>query len=119
MLSGLPPKADFPILETTPAASFSRTPPSLSRASPRSRALACGPRGAEGKRPLDGREAEARLRIRDDMFQGRLAENPEKAHTRDAPRINTTSGMPNAMLAHVPSVTHGFGRSRIGTPCSA
>ena len=55
----------------------------------------------------------------EDIIQGCLAENPEKAHTKDAPRINTTSGMPNAIVAHVPNVTHGFGRSRIGTPWSA
>jgi hypothetical protein len=32
-------------------------------------------------------------------IQDRLAANPEKAHTRDAPRISTASGMPNAMIA--------------------
>jgi hypothetical protein len=49
----------------------------------------------------------------------RLAANPEKAHTRDAPRTNTASGMPNAMLAHIPRVTQGFGGSRVGILCSA
>ena len=43
------------------------------------------------------------------LIQGRLAANPEKAHTRDAPRASTASGMPNAMLAHTPTVAHGFG----------
>ena len=43
--------------------------------------------------------------------QGRLAANPEKAHTRDAPRTSTASGMPNAMAAHIPRVFHGFGSS--------
>jgi hypothetical protein len=36
-------------------------------------------------------------------IQGRLAANPEKAHTRDDPRISTTSGMPNAMAAAAPT----------------
>ena len=37
----------------------------------------------------------------------RLAANPEKAHTREAPRTSTTNGMPTAMLAHIPSVAQG------------
>ena len=37
------------------------------------------------------------------MFQGRLAADPKKAH----PRISTTSGMPNAMVAHISSFAHG------------
>jgi hypothetical protein len=42
MFSGLPPKTDLPPdLRTTPAASFSRTPPSRPRASARSRASEC------------------------------------------------------------------------------
>ena len=41
-------------------------------------------------------------------YQERLAANPEKAHTRDAPRTSTASGMPNAMLAHIPTVAQGF-----------
>jgi len=46
MASGLPPKTDLPPdLRTTPAANSSRTPSSRPRASARSRALACGPRG--------------------------------------------------------------------------
>ena len=36
-------------------------------------------------------------------IQGRLAADPKKAH----PRISTTSGMPNAMAAHISSVAHG------------
>jgi len=43
------------------------------------------------------------------LTQGRLAANPEKAHTRDDSRTSTASGMPNAMLAHTPSVAQGFG----------
>ena len=37
------------------------------------------------------------------MFQGRSAADPKKAH----PRISTTSGMPNAMVAHISSLAHG------------
>src|SRR5215471_13539701 len=37
------------------------------------------------------------------MFQGRSAADPKKAH----PRISTTSGMPNAMVAHISSFAHG------------
>src|SRR5262245_47806288 len=44
--SGLPPD-----LRTTPSASSSRPPPSRPRASPRSRASACGPRGARKLAP--------------------------------------------------------------------
>src|SRR5215831_9706836 len=40
--SGLPPKADFPILELTPAASSWQMLSSRPRASPRSRVWACG-----------------------------------------------------------------------------
>src|SRR5215470_3941813 len=36
-------------------------------------------------------------------IQGRLAADPKKAH----PRISTTSGMPNAMVAHISSRGHG------------
>jgi hypothetical protein len=43
MFSGLPPKADFPILELTPAVSSSRMPPSRARRSPRSFAPVRGP----------------------------------------------------------------------------
>src|SRR5262249_15626505 len=43
------------------------------------------------------------------LIQDRFAANPEKAHTRDAPRASTTSGMPRAMLAHTPRVAQGFG----------
>jgi hypothetical protein len=46
---------------------------------------------------------------RTDTIQGRLAANPEKAHTRDDPRTSTTSGMPSAMLAHIPTAAQGFG----------
>jgi hypothetical protein len=46
---------------------------------------------------------------RTDTIQGRLAANPEKAHTRDDPRTSTASGMPSAMLAHIPAVAQGFG----------
>jgi len=37
------------------------------------------------------------------FFHGCLAADPKKAH----PRISTTSGMPNAMIAHISSVAHG------------
>jgi len=37
------------------------------------------------------------------LIQGRLAADPKKAH----PRISTTSGMPNAMVAHISSFAHG------------
>jgi hypothetical protein len=37
------------------------------------------------------------------LIQGRLATDPKKAH----PRISTTSGMPNAMVAHISSFAHG------------
>jgi uncharacterized caspase-like protein len=37
-------------------------------------------------------------------IQGRLAADPKKAH----PRISTTSGMPNAMVAHTSSFAHGI-----------
>ena len=40
----------------TPAASFSRTPSSRPRASPRSRASACGPRGGRRRRWLGGHD---------------------------------------------------------------
>ena len=43
------PKADFPILELTPAANSWRTPPSRPRVSPRSHASVCG-RGPHGGR---------------------------------------------------------------------
>jgi hypothetical protein len=36
-------------------------------------------------------------------IQGRSAVDPKKAH----PRISTTSGMPNAMGAHISSFAHG------------
>jgi len=38
------------------------------------------------------------------LTQDRFAANPEKAHIRNAPRANTASGMPNAMLARIPSL---------------
>ena len=53
--------------------------------------------------------------FRTGTIQDRFAANPEKAHTRDAPRTSTTSGMPNAMAAHHPRVAHGFGSSLVGT----
>src|SRR5215472_11963806 len=37
------------------------------------------------------------------FFHGCLAADPKKAH----PRISTTSGMPNAMVAHISSLAHG------------
>ena len=36
-------------------------------------------------------------------IQGRSAADPKKAH----PRISATSGMPNAMVAHISSFGHG------------
>src|SRR5215472_15023200 len=41
--------------------------------------------------------------------QGRFAANPEKAHTRDAPRTSTASGMPNAMPDHIARIVQGAG----------
>jgi hypothetical protein len=37
------------------------------------------------------------------------AANHEKPHTIGAPRISTTNGMPNAMLACRPTALQGFG----------
>src|SRR5262245_48112978 len=37
------------------------------------------------------------------LIQDRLALDPKKAH----PRISATSGMPNAMVAHISSFAHG------------
>jgi hypothetical protein len=37
------------------------------------------------------------------FFHGCLAADPKKAH----PRISITSGMPNAMIAHISSFAHG------------
>ena len=42
-------------------------------------------------------------------YQGRLAANPENAHTRDDPRISTTCGMPRAMATAVPTLAQGLG----------
>ena len=47
MFSGLPPKADFPILELTPAANSSRR--AATAASPRRRGSACGLRAGSGR----------------------------------------------------------------------
>src|SRR5262245_19413695 len=48
------------------------------------------------------------------LIQDRFAANPEKAHTRDAPRTSTASGTPNAMVAHHPRVAQGLGAKSSG-----
>jgi hypothetical protein len=41
-------------------------------------------------------------------IQGCLVRNPEKAHSRDAPRTSTIRGMPKAMPATLPTLAQGF-----------